>query len=484
MLVACGGGGGDAESPSQPSTAGNPPATPPQAPPPPPPSSPPPSSPPQATTELEPAWQTTQGNASHTGYVPINLGRAQPVVAWEWPEAAEGTSPPAINPVVTGSGLVYVATESYYCAATLYALDGLSGAVRWSREFSDACSLNPPAVDGDQVYVTTTADQGTDLWALRIDDGEQVFRSSFDNGWYEVLAPTVYGDAIYTTGGQGGGVYAFDRGGEQLWSGRTGDATPDMYTPAVNEAHVYHYSGTSLEIWERTTGRFLGSILDTPASGNFASYQGAPVIGGHGNLIVHSRSGDGDGRVLSSFNVESRLREWTTTREYGTGPAVANGVVYAGRDAGMTVDAIDEATGEVLWSWSPATTQGDSGFRHNIIVTDDVLLVSTDVAVHAVDLATRQSLWRYDRPGRLALSGRFLFIMTGADTSDGRLVALDLAAPEAKAQARGQISTAASHRGELDPGAGFAPGSGSGSALEVIGRAAIAARVNASAGTR
>lgn len=419
-----------------------------------------------------------QGNASHTGYVPIQLGRSQPVVAWEWPDTPEGASPPAINPVVTGSGLVYVATESYYCAATLYALDGLSGAVRWTREFPDACNFNSPAVSGDQVYVTTTGHESADLWALRTGNGEQVFRRSYDNEWYEVIAPTVYDGAIYATGGQGGGVYAFGRGGEQLWSRRTDETAPDMYTPAVNEAHVYHYSGTAFEIWERTTGRYLGSILDTPASGNSASYQGAPVIGGHGNLIVYSRSGDDAGRILSSFSVESRLREWTTIREYDTGPAVANGVVYAGSDAGMTVDAIDEATGEVLWSWSPATNQGDSGFRHNIIVTDDVLLVSTDVAVHAVDLATRQSIWRYDHPGRLALSGHFLFIMTGADTSDGRLVALDLTTP----QAQGQISAAASHRQELNPGTGS--GKRSGSAIEVIGGAAIAARVNASAGTR
>ncbi len=419
-----------------------------------------------------------QGNASHTGYVPVQLGRSQPVEAWEWPDTPEGTSPPAINPVVTGSGLVYV-TESYYCAATLYALDGLSGAVRWTREFADACNLNPPAVGGDQVYVANTGYQSADLWALRIDDGEQVFRSSFDNERYDVLAPTVYDGAIYTTGGQGGGVYAFDHGGEQLWSRRTDDTTPDMYTPAVNEAHVYHYSGTSLEIWERTTGRYLGSILDTPASGNFASYRGAPVIGGHGNLLVYSRSGDDNGRILSSFNVESRLREWATIHEYDTGPAVANGVVYAGSDAGMTVDAIDETTGEVLWSWSPASNQGDSAFPHNIIVTDDVLLVSTDVAIHAVDLATRQSIWRYDQPGRLALSGHFLFIMTGPNTSDGRLVALDLSGTG------GQISAAATHRQKLNSGSALevSSGSASGSKLGVIGGAALAGRVNASSDT-
>ena len=169
VLVACGGEGGDGDSPLQPSTAGgsggsggsggNPP--PPNSPPPtsPPPTSPPP---PQAATDLEPAWRTTQGTASHTGYVPLHVGRAEPVVAWEWPDAADGTSLPAINPVVTGNGSVYVATESYYCAATLYALDGLSGAVRWTKEFPEACSFNPPAFGGDRLYLVSTGDEGAE----------------------------------------------------------------------------------------------------------------------------------------------------------------------------------------------------------------------------------------------------------------------------------------------------------------------------------
>lgn len=473
VLVACGGGGGGGAEPEpesvQSPNPGNPTA--------PPPTSPPPSPPPQSSAKLQPAWQTIQGNAAHTGHVPVQLGQSRPVVAWEWPATADDASAPAINPVVTGNGAVYVATEAHYCTATLHALDGLSGAVRWSREFADTCNFNPPAVSGDRVYVATTGHGSAVLRALRTDNGEQVFGSPFDNQWYELLAPTVYDNAIYTNGGLDGGVYAFDRAGARLWNGATADT--EVYAPAVDQTHVFHYSGTSLEIWERATGRHLGSILDTAASGNFASYEGAAIIGGHGNVIVRSRSAGG--RVLSSFNVGSRQREWTTPRTYDTDPAVADGIVYAASNDGMRVDAIDETNGAVLWSWSPASGQGDSVFLHNIIVTDDVLLVSTDAAVHAVDLATRQSIWRHDQPGQLALSGHFLFITTGGDASDGRLVALDLSGTG------GQVTAAATHRQKLGSGSAPEVGSGSapqvgsgGSALQVIGGAAIAGRLKAS----
>lgn len=426
MLAACGGGGGgDSQSTLQPASSGGPggggagdggdggPDDP----------SPPPTT--SAPPELEPAWRMVQGNASHTGYVPVRVGRSAPAVAWEWPDAKDSASPPAINPVVTGHGSVYVATESYYCEATLYALDALSGAARWTRGFDDTCNFNPPAVGGDRVFVATSSGhEGAELWALHPGDGRQVFHTPFDNQWYEMPAPTVYDGAIYTNGGNGG-VYAFDRAGAPLWASSAEDI--DIQAPAVGADHVYHYSGTALSILDRASGRRLGTISDTPDPGTFASYMGAPVIGGHGNVIVHSRSSDGQGRVLSSFNVASKKREWSTAREYDTAPALANSLLYAGRNAGMAVDAIDEFTGEVLWSWSPAPGRGDTGFRHNIIVTDDLLLVSTDAAVYAVDLATRETAWRHDDPGQLALSGRFLYIVTGADTSDGRLVALDLA---------------------------------------------------------
>lgn len=83
---------------------------------------------------------------------------------------------------------------------------------------------------------------------------------------------------------------------------------------------------------------------------------------------------------LASFNLEAKTHEWSSNAAYQTTPAFANGVIYAARNAPMSLDAIDEVSGKVLWSWAP-TGAGDVSFHRNIVVTNNLLLVSTDRAV-------------------------------------------------------------------------------------------------------
>jgi outer membrane protein assembly factor BamB len=92
----------------------------------------------------------------------------------------------------------------------------------------------------------------------------------------------------------------------------------------------------------------------------------------------------------------------------------------------MSLDAIDEVTGRILWSWVP-TGNVDTSFHRNIVVTRNILFVSTDKTVYALDLATKMPVWSYPKPGMLAISAdRTLYIATGALESDGKLVAVTL----------------------------------------------------------
>jgi hypothetical protein len=60
-------------------------------------------------------------------------------------------------------------------------------------------------------------------------------------------------------------------------------------------------------------------------------------------------------------------------------------------------------------------------------VTDSHVFVSTDRAVHAIDLATRQSVWSIAVPGEMALSAHgTLTINEGCRESTGSMVAVRL----------------------------------------------------------
>lgn len=209
-----------------------------------------------------------------------------------------------------------------------------------------------------------------------------------------------------------------------------------MFTPGVDELYAYNHTGGTLFLIDRLTGATSAAIVDPFGSTNYYSYHGAPMIGGRNNVFAFAGgafSGRASSnveqyaqRVFSSFNINTKSYEWSTSHAYLTVPAVANGVIYAARNDPMSLDAIDEVTGQILWSWAP-TGNGDTSFHRNTVVTRNIVFVSTDKAVYALDLANKVPVWSYPMPGMLAISAdRTLYIATGARESDGRLVAVRL----------------------------------------------------------
>jgi outer membrane protein assembly factor BamB len=382
-------------------------------------------------------WETHQRDAAHRGYVPIWLNPSRFAKAWEWSREFDGEPIGGINAVVTRSGRVYVTKDVYFGQGVLYALNESSGTEVWRVSFGQVPALNPPAISDGRVFAAVTGHEDTFLWAFDANTGTYLHKSAFEGQWPHILAPTVYGDRVYTGGGYYGGMtYSFATAdGSRTWEYNAGGVW-DMFTPAVDDTYVYHHNGSALYLINRSTGT-TAAIIGDPFGSTFGySYHGAPMIGGRNNVIsfaggtfsgrASSNVEQYDQRVLSSFNINTGSYEWSTPYAYLTVPAVANGVIYAARNTSMSLDAIDETTGQVLWSWVP-TGNGDTSFHRNIVLTRNILFVSTDRAVYALDLATRTPVWSYPKPGMLAISAdRTLYIATGARESDGRLVAVKM----------------------------------------------------------
>jgi outer membrane protein assembly factor BamB len=389
---------------------------------------------------LQPApdWQTHQAGAAHRGYVGMLLDPQKFAKAWEW-SRPPGTEPiGGINPVTTANGMVYVSDDVYFGTASLRALDESTGAEVWTRSFGSVPALNPPAVSGRRVHAAVTGHEATSLWTFDARTGAFIRSVPFEGQWPHLLAPVVHQGAVYTGGGgYGGTLYSFSLGtGARNWAATSGD--DDMFVPAVDDSFVYHYDGTGLLKLDRASGAVLARIADPfgPLTTGY-SYHAAPMIGSSNNVIAFSggafsgRAGANTEqfgqRVLTNFLLGSNVVGWTSANAYLTAPALANGVVYAARNAPMSLDAIDEATGSVLWSWRPPAGSGDAGFHRNVVATRNLVFVSTDANVYAIDIDKRAHVWRYPAAGMLALSGgRTLYIATGATASNGKLVAIRL----------------------------------------------------------
>lgn len=380
-------------------------------------------------------WAMHQRDAAHSGYVPITLNPARFAKAWEWQYSS--TDPiGGINPVVTTAGKVIVTGDVYFGSGNIFALSEADGKLLWQRALGSVPAMGPPAVANGKVFAPVTGHEQTFVWTINAEDGGVMFKSQFSGQWPQVMAPTVIGDQMIVGAGYyGGETYAFNTAtGARSWTHSSGGAW-DMFSPAADETSVYHHNGLALYVINRTTGATEAKIDDLLGSNPAYSYHGGPLVGSKKNVISFA-GGANSGRaasnvehyqqrVLSSFDVAAKKYQWSTNAAYLTTPALANGILYAGRNAPASLDAMDEASGKVLWSWTPPGS-GET-FHRNIIVTRNLLFVSTDQKVYAIDLASKKAVWSYDKPGMLALSAdRTLYIATGAQESNGKLVAIRL----------------------------------------------------------
>jgi outer membrane protein assembly factor BamB len=386
-----------------------------------------------------PDWVTFQGDAGHSGFVNAQFDPAVFTQIWSWSAPPNtGGNLVHINSVATGAGKVFVTKDIYFDQAALYALNEADGTLNWTYAFGSMASEGPPAVGNGNVFVPTT-DPGEQCvtWAIDATLGTYQFKMPSTCQWSAFFAPTALGGSVLQTS-QYGSVYSYSifSGGLQ-WEVPAG--AYDQSTAAADPQYAYQYGistgSPALKVFDRMTGVTMASIADPFASTSGYSMFSAPMLGANGDAIVFSGGGFSglgwcsseqyDSRPLVSYNVAGKTIAWRSANAYLTHPAIANGVIYAARNAPATLDALSEVDGHILWSWTPPT--GNTSFHRNTVVTNNLVFVSTDANVYAIDLNTHQAVWQYAKPGMLAISGSsILYIVTGATLSDGNLVAIKL----------------------------------------------------------
>jgi hypothetical protein len=353
-------------------------------------------------------WETYQGNPAHTGYVPVTLDPSRFSPRWSW--QPQESSINLLHPVIA-NGLVYVANSSEETRHKLFALRESDKETQWQVEFG-AHALNPPAVSGGKVFVATTGHTNTFMWSFDAATGAQLSKTAFYSQWERYYAPTIEGGVAYTNCGHYGGMCAFNLAdGTQKWFSSLSQF--DQWTPAVDENYAYAYLDGVLKALDKSTGQ-VAVVLTSPHSAFYSpGVNGAPVLGANGSVIVVSGTNDFQSNHLLSFNPAMRRLNWSLPGSYGGNPVIAKGVVYAttlvSTPSRMQLEARSESSGELLWSWTPSGINdgphyGMQGAYSDMLVTDNLIFVSTSNHVYAIDLATHAPVWTYWKGGDLALS--------------------------------------------------------------------------------
>jgi hypothetical protein len=375
-----------------------------------------------------PDWTTHQGNAAHTGFVPVTVDPDRFDTRWQLtvPALVYGTS--NLGAVTIEGGRVFQASPNAVTARREH-----DGSALWTYSFAGLPypSSNPPAVSNGVVYVAAGQQSSTFLFALDAADGSVRFRSGMSSQWENYLAPTVGPAGVYTNAGTYGGLYAFDLQGTPLFAGPT--AQQSTWTPAVDATSVYAYTGDALRVFDPVSGVLKATITDPTFSNYIYEIGGSAVLGAPQSVFAAAYAnrvlnGGSIGNSLVHFNLRTNTVDWSIPGVYAATPAYDGGVVYAVNNNPLRLEARAESSGALLWSWTPPAS-GDVEFASEVLLTRNAVFVSTNQSTYAIDRVSRRTMWSYPAAGNLALSrnGVLYIAKQGAyGESDTTLTAINL----------------------------------------------------------
>ncbi len=346
-------------------------------------------------------WLTLGGNPGHTGYLPLEKGASRYALVWTT------TLPSSDNPltqVAVADGVLVVSSYDNFGTGIVAALDAENGGQLWSKEFTNADSVNPPTIAHGRVFVQHATVNGYGyLFCWDLYTGEEQWRALFDTQAGAYLAPLVVEQGVYIssdTGSYGGMVGLDVSSGKSLWAVEN-IGTYASWAPTYANGRLYTHLGQSFCERDITTGkaRWCKTVPWFGWAMNSAPVisEGRALVVGSDALYAHDLDGHSGTLWFRSGDWRERL------------PAIAEGVVYALNPTNLR--ALRLTDGEILW-----TFESDPGPVHAPIVTRDFVYVASPQTTYVLQRTTGESVWQTDHGGWLTVASGYLYIAQGDQT--------------------------------------------------------------------
>lgn len=341
-----------------------------------------------------PSWVTYQGNAQHSGYIPLALDEADFVELWQ--ATPYQSFPRRFHQATADFQYAYVMNSE-----GLYVLSLRDGQVQWQNDLGIDYSskYGQASIDLDSVYIQTHVTSESILDAFDIHSGQNIFSSNYTAQGFDILSPTPFKDSIYIFGGQFGGIYSFDKQGNQRWFKELQQYYG--WSPAVDNKSVYTYVGDQFSVFDRFDGSLTSRWVDNQFKGA-GTMDSSPVISEHSNAIFVQ-----DDRLIN-LSLPYAFPSWTKDGIYEGQPAVSGGIIYV-LSVGKLL-AVDEDTGEEQWRFVPAEY-----LNRNIVVTLNHVFVASNSKTWAVDRHSGASVWEWNQGGHLSLSPNGVLLISQDD---------------------------------------------------------------------
>ncbi|KPC52871.1 outer membrane protein assembly factor BamB family protein [Amantichitinum ursilacus] len=371
-----------------------------------------------------PDWDNTNGNAQHTGYVPVTLDPAAFSTRWLWQNDIGGNV--TDSGVVTGNGAVYLRYNQY-----LVALSEERGATLWSvTDDKTMTGVSAAAYQNGRLFYTRSQLIGAIAQVRALDSatGQPVWQTQ-DSGDTDSDAPVVDGSGLYANVGSftrpynlQTGAAGFTWGGNEAWGNVAADAQnvyiwgdyapPGIANNARDNVGILNIANKNSAATPRSY-----AIHNLTAA---ASTQGIPPVVGSLQEVLMATSAPADGvnyrsNDLLSINTQTGNVNWRHLCRCTGAPAVAQGLVYLADGERGTLDVLDEATGTLVWSAPIGSAVGSP------LVTNNLVFVSSKTTTYAFDLQSHQQVWSALYAGKLSMSANGILYIYKPTWTDSTL---------------------------------------------------------------
>lgn len=346
-------------------------------------------------------WSTSRGNPAHNAYVPAAFD--PPNFSRRWVLDGVGN-----ESVTHDNGMVFLAQLGMRMSGAVRSISEDTGKEVWRQDRLYA-QLDPVAASNGRLYVI---DGFSSAWLNVLD------QTSGDTVGFELTgspdqrdeAPVVHGNGLYVAGHDSSPLAKYDAAsGRLVW--RANGIPYATRTPAASGDHVYVYMQKKLYKVGAGDGT-IASVIDNGPMGHADDREQHVVLSPAGRMAFVAENG-----TLYAFDLAKNALAWRTDSTVIGQPAVAGDMLYVFGSSG-TLEARDVATGTVQWTASVPL----AGFASSLLVTNNLVFVSTGGSTQAIDLTTHRKVWEYPLAGELSLSNRGILYIAGG----GKLVAFNL----------------------------------------------------------
>ncbi|WP_185962639.1 PQQ-binding-like beta-propeller repeat protein [Thalassomonas sp. M1454] len=349
-------------------------------------------------------WYTTDGNNARTRFVPVNLDPSEFSPRWLWKSPREYR----VTKLMTHDEFVYLFEDNKREIGSDYdlnlvAISEETGTESWHTKIPAYFFPHSFTVNEGNIFLTKTVsmnrDEIAEISKIDASNGTILNQKQFivteeevDNG-KSITLGRVLADL--------GNLY-FSENNEQFSTDY--DFNESWSRPSVGGVfakvggNLYAFNSEGITILDSKNGNVIKHIILPDDITNYAPQY---IISGSYAIIKTTRE-------IIGYDIENDSIKWEADIPYRSYPhlAVGNGTLFIAANA--SVKAVDIKTGDEKWS---KTIEDNATGRGSLILTNNILFISSEYGTIAIDINTQKLVWGYPFGGQMAISkGSVLYI--------------------------------------------------------------------------